>query len=492
MTDRAKGLTVTFGIAVAVVAGCGGGGPESGSLSDTGLASIATTAGGQARVIIGFKKAPGNSEQALVRRAGGKVKRSYHLIPAMAATVPAAAIDGLRNNPNVTYIEGDAEVHALEDRLDWAPDRIDAEVVWGKFENAVDVRRPALTGAGVKVGIIDSGIDYNHPDLDDNYAGGYDFINDDADPIDDRGHGTLCAGVVAAEDNGEGAVNVAPEAEIYAAKVLNDKGVGGTSDLIAGIEWCVDNGMQVISMSLGYAGSKSVHDACDAAYAANVLLVAAAGNGGNKNGTGDHVCAPAMYDSVIAVAAVHPLDLRAAFSSTGPAVELAAPGVYVYTTVRGGGYGWFGGTSAATPHVAGVAALAIEGGVTSASEVRAAMRSTAEDMGDPGRDWWYGFGMVDAVAATGSSPPPPGSETGDLSGLVTDAQNGQGMVGATILVVETGQSFVSREQGGYGILDISPGVYTVTCSSTGYQTASETVEIVADRTTWLELALVRQ
>ncbi len=391
-----------------LLGGCGGSDSGPQSMEPMSLAQarapVVADATGLAKVIIGFKQHPGASEQALVRGQGGKVKYAYSIIPAIAATIPQQAADALERNPNVEYVEGDAQAQALEDELVWGADRIDAEVVWGGAEDAFDIAG-GLTGAGVKVAILDSGIDYTHLDLDANYVEGKSFVSYTADPMDDDGHGTHCAGIVAAEDDGAGIIQVAPQASLYALKVLDANGSGYYSDIILALQWCIDNGMQVASMSFGGGDSLALHDACDAAYAENVLLVAAAGNNGKSPGRSNKstVDAPAMYDSVIAVAATDQSDNRASFSSTGPAVELAAPGVGILSTIPGGSHDEKSGTSMACPYVSGVAALVIESGESSASAVRDQMNTTAEDLGDPGRDPYYGYGLVDAEAAT--APP---------------------------------------------------------------------------------------
>ncbi|MGD9494924.1 MAG: S8 family serine peptidase, partial [Armatimonadota bacterium] len=362
--------------------GCGGGNNQAPSptIQPQGLAPIEANAAGVAKVIIGFRQQAGPSQQRLVEGYGGKVKYVYDLIPAIAASLPEQAVDALRRNPNVTYVEGDAQVYALEDELVWGADRVDAEHVWGGSEDAVSIATGALTGEGVKVAILDTGIYYEHPDLSANYVGGYDFINDDDDPMDDQGHGTHCAGIVGALDNQSGIIQVAPRVSLYAIKVLDASGSGYVSDIAAGLQWCVDNGIQVASMSFGGGDSKALHDACDAAFARDVVLVAAAGNSGNRAGIGDNVQCPARYSSVIAVAATGENDKRASFSSTGPTVELAAPGVSVKSTVLNNGYAVYSGTSMACPHVSGVAALVIDSGVTSAAAVRDRLTSTAEDL----------------------------------------------------------------------------------------------------------------
>ena len=355
------------------------------------------------KVLIGFRSQPGPAEQALVRRAGGSIKYTYHLVPAIAATVPEKAIDGLRRNPNVTNVDLDLEVHAVDDELDAA---------WGvKHIGAGIVHDVGNKGAGVKVAIIDSGIDYNHPDLDDNYAGGYDFVNNDPDPMDDDGHGTHVAGTVAAEDNNSGVVGVAPGAKLYALKVLDDTGGGNYSHVILALQWAVDNGIQVTNNSYGSSGDPgdTVKAAFDKSAAAGILHVCAAGNSGTPPGRGDNVIFPARYDSCIAVAATDQSDSRPKWSSTGPAVELAAPGVGIYSTLWGGGYVSGSGTSMASPHVAGTAALVIASGITGNEQIRQRLQETADDLGDPGLDTKYGWGLVNAAEAADvtTSPKPP-------------------------------------------------------------------------------------
>jgi len=373
-------------------------------------------------VIIGFKDKPSQADKDMVRGQGGEIKHSYTIIDAIAAKLPEQAIENIQKNPKVAYVEMDGEVHAHDLELDisWGVKRIGAGIV----------HDDGNTGEGVKVAIIDTGIDYTHSDLDDNFGTllGYDFVNDDDDPMDDAGHGTHCAGIVAAEDNDEGVVGVAPEAHLYGVKVLDSTGRGSSSDVIAGIEWSEDNGMQVISMSLGGGGYlESMEAACDAAYTAGIVIVASAGNSGNPPARGDNVGYPAGYSSVIAVAATDSNDIRASWSSTGPAVELAAPGVSIYSTIPGG-YDTKSGTSMACPHVAGTAALAIGEG-----NVRLCLQNTADYLGDP---YLYGYGLVDAdVAALGDDTTPPAisdltpadgalvnTGTPTISATVTDAR----------------------------------------------------------------------
>ena len=351
-------------------------------------------------VFIGFNKTPSSAQRAFVTYAGGSVKHTYHLVPAIAARVPEAAIAGLLAHPGIAYVEPDGKVYALDAELDatWGVKRIGAGVVHDGGNK----------GANVKVAVIDSGIDYTHPDLDANFAGGYDFVNNDSDPMDDNGHGTHVAGTVAAKDNNAGVVGAAPETKLYALKVLGSDGSGSWSNVIAALQWAQDNGIQITNNSYGgntNPGS-TVEAAFDNAYAAGVLHVAAAGNAGNLFGKGNNVGYPARYGSVIAVAATDKNDNRASFSSTGPTVELAAPGVTINSTKLGGGYTEFNGTSMASPHVAGTAALVIAAGITDANgngkindDVRTRLQKTADDLGSAGKDGQYGYGLVDADEA---------------------------------------------------------------------------------------------
>ncbi len=381
----------------------------------SGLGSAVAAAGPPAmvKVLIGFDRQPGPEEEGLVRAAGGAVKYRYHLIPAIAASVPEAALPGLQRNPQVTIIEPDIKVYAVDAELDntWGVKRIGAGAV----------HAGANTGGGVKVAVIDSGIDYRHSDTAPFYKGGYDFVNEDSDPMDDNGHGTHVAGTVAAFDNGLGVVGAAPSADLYALKVLGADGSGSYSDVIAALQWAVDHGLLVTNNSYGGSGYPGdlVKAAFDNSYNNYGLLhVAAAGNSGNTSGTGDNAIYPARWGTVIAVAATSTSDARASWSSTGPAVELAAPGVAINSTLMGGSYGTMSGTSMASPHVAAVAALVLAAGIADVNgngfindDVRLRLQNTADDRGVGGRDTMYGFGLVNAVKAVALTSPPPATDS---------------------------------------------------------------------------------
>lgn len=354
------------------------------------------------RVFLEFRGAPDTS---VVQMAGGHVLYDYQFLDnVLAIEVPVNALPGLLRNPNVVSYEFDAEVHAFGNGskrppgdggnppqpapaqvLPWGIDRIDADLAVGN-------------GTGTAVCVVDTGIDRDHPDLQTNIIGGQNFVAkgrsvDVNKWDDDNGHGTHVAGTIAALDNEEGVVGVAPETSLLIAKVLNRQGNGYLSDVIAGVEFCVANGADVVSMSLGASVDvQAVHDAMDVAFANGVLLVAAAGNG-----YGGPVSFPAAYDSVIAVSSTDADDSLSSFSNVGQEVELAAPGRNIFSTWNDGSYNTISGTSMATPHVSGVAALAVEANpLLSNIEIRNLLQSTADDLGSLGKDDFFGFGLVDA------------------------------------------------------------------------------------------------
>jgi subtilisin len=352
-------------------------------------------------VIIGFHKDVGQTEKDMVKSHGGAEKKSFHLIPAISARLPEAEIEKMKKDPKIAYIEDDKIFEAADEySSSWGVQHIGSQIVHAQ----------GFDGTGVRIAILDTGIDYDHPDLDGNYKGGNNFVEYSdgivrTDPFDDsyNSHGTHVAGIIAAENNGIGVVGVAPNADIYAIKVLDGGGFGPASWIISGIEWAIENNMTIVSMSIQGDDSQALHDAVDNAYNAGLLLIAAGGN--YRTGTGP-VKYPAAYDSVIAVTATDAADHNASFASIGSEIELAAPGVGIYSTIKGG-YGFMDGTSMAAPHVTGVAALIISkgfgdfngDGVINNTDVRAILQSTAKDLGATGRDSIYGYGLVDASMA---------------------------------------------------------------------------------------------
>jgi subtilisin family serine protease len=230
-----------------------------------------------------------------------------------AASLPPAAVDGTRN------LNGQSVPYGL--------DLVHARDTW-----------PVVRGGGINVAVVDTGIDYNHPDLKDEYAGGFNAITRSNDPLDDDGHGTHVAGTIAAVDNGFGVVGVAPLAKIWAVKVLDSKGEGTTINIAAGIDWVISQknavgGVWIINMSLGDSRSSQIMmDACQRAADAGILLVAASGNESTAT-LPAAVDFPAAFSTVIAVGAIDSTSTIAEFSNQGPELAIVGPGVNVLSSV---------------------------------------------------------------------------------------------------------------------------------------------------------------
>lgn len=285
------------------------------------------------------------------------------------------------------------------------------------------------TGVGATVAVIDTGVQFDHPDLEDRLLTGFDFVGNnpegpdtDGDPSDGNGHGTHVTGIVAANrDNGEGITGIAPGAKILPLRVLDDDGAGFADDTIKAIDYAIDKGVHVINLSLGdFVPLQSTlfpDDAYEAALrravAAGIVVVLAAGNNSFVK------CENPDVEEVLCVGAVDRERERSVFSSFGTNVDLMAPGgsglggsaedilsAYIPST-----YESISGTSQAAPHVAGVAALLVSLGL-GGQEAADRIVATAADAGAPGPDNTYGAGIVDAQAAVAGLGPPP-VEPGD-------------------------------------------------------------------------------
>lgn len=325
--------------------------------------SAAPQDNGPAGYIVVFKRDVADVEakaNALAAEHGAKPGWVYtSALKGFSVELPEQAIEGLRHNPNVDYIEPDgiAAICAKPPPpppppaqvLPWGVDRIDADLNSG------------AKGAGVTVAVIDTGIDIDHPDIAANYKGGKNFVNTRKSPDDDNGHGTHVAGIIAGLDNTQGIIGVAPKAGLVAVKVLNSTGSGTWSAILAGIDWVKANkdkygGIKVANMSFGgYGAYESLHTAIQNLASAGIVITAAAGN----DYTNAASFIPGSYDELLCVSALTQGDYFAYYSNYGSVVDVIAPGTNVYSTYKGGGYATMSGTSMASPHVAGAAALYI-------------------------------------------------------------------------------------------------------------------------------------
>ncbi|MGG3571574.1 S8 family peptidase [Bacillus gobiensis] len=363
-----------------------------------GSASAESTSLKSKDYIVGFKSSEigAMSNEVTVSKAGGKLEKQFSIINAAKATLTDKAVKDLKNNPAVAYIEEDHIATAYEQAYKLKP--YAQTVPYGIPHIKADrVQAQGYSGGGVKVAVLDTGIDASHEDL--NVVGGTSFVPSEPSPYSDgNGHGTHVSGTVAALNNTTGVLGVAPDASLYAVKVLDSAGSGSYSGIVSGIEWATANGMDVINMSLGgSSGSKALKQAVDNAYANGVVVVAAAGNSGSSGGRVNTIGYPAKYSSVIAVGAVDSNNKKAYFSSVGDELEVMAPGVSVQSTLPGNQYTELDGTSMASPHVAGAAALIkSKHPDLSASQIRQRLSDTADYLGD---HFYYGNGVINVEAA---------------------------------------------------------------------------------------------
>ncbi len=451
----------------------------------SGAQAAAISGNEKVDVVIGFHGPP---NRGLVQAFGGEIYREFTIVDVIAASMTQHNANALARNPQVSYVELDGFVFAEEVTVLSASQT----VPWGIERVFGDEEYPfhtwsSSTGKGIGVAVLDTGIDEDHEDLPE-LAGGINTIDDTHWGSDGSGHGTHVAGTIAALDNDLGVVGVSPKVSLYAVKVLDDSGSGTISSVVAGIEWAGEQNIPVLNMSLGTGTHyQTLQDACDAANSEGHLLISSAGNSGNPPGRGDNVTYPAKYSSVIAVAASGENDKRASFSSTGPEVELIAPGVSILSTLPGDEYGTYSGTSMASPHVAGAAALAwaVNSDLTNAG-IREILQDTAEDLGLSSNRQGYGLVRADLAVKAASELEPPA--TGDIKGTVKDEARAV-IEGATVAVEGTSLSAITDADGYYLLENVPAGDQQVTASADGYYSKTATVTVVEDETVTQDFVL---
>jgi len=253
-------------------------------------------------------------------------------------------------------------------------------------------------GEGIKVAVLDTGIDITHPDLADNIADTRDFSGSSVGVADMNGHGTHVAGIIAARRDGKGVVGVAPKATLLIGKVLGDDGYGSSISISNGIRWAADSGADIISMSLGSQyPDEGIHNAIKEVVAIGKYVICAAGND-NFN----YVDFPGAFDECVAVGSIDRRRIISSFSSRGPEVDIVAPGDKILSTYPTRTYAVLSGTSMATPFVSGVVTLMLAkhkefGGntpINNLTDLLNHLRDTAIDLGSEGFDEAYGFGLI--------------------------------------------------------------------------------------------------
>ena len=341
-------------------------------------------------------------------------------LPTVFAAFTNREAEVLKKDPNIQSVELDGKVYALdllpqemlsggalfgessgyEMKSDGASAQSDV-VPWGITRVKAPMCWDATKAKGIYVAVLDTGI-WPHNDLSGNLLGGISFVPGE-NWSDGYGHGTHVAGTIAAAINNFGVVGVAPSAYLFAIKVLSNGGWGQWSWLMSGLYWMAKYygcTFDVANMSLGGGGAPAILEAYINYAATHTLLVAAAGNY-SPTSPDKPVMYPAKYPKCLAVSAIKSDNSIADFSARGPEVALCAPGVNILSTLPGNSYGTLNGTSMASPHVAGAAALCrgTHRGLDM-DQIKNILISTANDLGNAGKDDLYGHGLVDCNGAT--------------------------------------------------------------------------------------------
>lgn len=300
-------------------------------------------------------------------------------------------VQTLSNNSQIEYVEPNYIMNAT-----YTPNDpfFDISYQYGLFTTETTSAWDVTTGnSNQVVAVLDTGVDYNHEDLDDKTILGYNFVNNNNNPMDGNGHGTHVAGTAAAEtNNGLGIAGVAPDTSILAVQVLDSSGSGSLANIVDGIIYAADYGAEVINLSLGCnCDTQAMEDAVDYAWDSGSVVVAAAGNSSTST-----TFEPASYDNAIAVGAVDENNNIASFSNYGNWVDVTAPGVEIAGTYPSNRYVYLSGTSMASPHVAGLAALLASQGKDN-SEIRRSIENTATPISGTG--YYFQHGLINSFDA---------------------------------------------------------------------------------------------
>jgi subtilisin family serine protease/uncharacterized membrane protein len=434
------------------------------------------------QILVKFKPGTSLSDvDRIHRQLGGQVKETISDIGVQVVTVPKGQTNekakAYYSNARVAYAEPDYIAEALAE-----PDDTYFAAQWNMQKvRATEAWNVTTSNPNVIIAILDTGVDLDHPDLANKVISNINFSN--STTTDDvYGHGTHVAGIAAAmTNNGIGVAGLGYSCNIMNVKVLGDNGAGTHSSIAAGIIWAADNGAKIINLSLGGGGStQTLEDAVNYAWSKGVVVVAAAGNNGNS-----YKVYPAGYANCIAVAATDRNDVRPSWSNYGDWVDVAAPGAGIYSTILGDSYGYMAGTSMASPHVAGLAALVFttisdtNGDGKLNDEVLSRIEATCDDIGVSG----IGHGRINAAQAVGTVPAP----LGGITGQVTDAKDGSAISGAQ--VSDGTRTVLTDAAGKYTISNVPPESYQVVASKEGYQNSSLTVSVLSGSTALANFSL---
>lgn len=462
-------------------------------------------------ILVGFRDGVGPHERADAHaQHGGRVENRFEWLNVDVVRIPegrepVGTSASYERAPGVAYAHPNWEVaiHSTPDDTlygdEWGLHNTGQVVTGSLIAGVDDVDIDAPEGwdlaygagdfpasGGTRVGVLDTGIDQAHADLLGKTQACANAITGTGTVLtgcaDDNGHGTHVAGTIGAvADNGIGVAGVAPNAEFAVFKALDAAGVGFYADVIAGIHWLHTTGdADIISMSIGGPRDAALEEELTEAAAAGTLLIAAAGNSGD-----DEASYPAYHEDVMSVAALDAAGELAWFSTCNSDVEIIAPGVDIWSTWPGNSYLSLNGTSMATPHVSGVAAVVMWSQGADAATTRKTLRQSTERSVDCRGH--ATVGLVNLALALGGSGGGNGdtggsTEPGAVAGTVADQRTKAGIGGAT---VDCGSGYLATtaDDGSYRIDSVEPGSYTCTASATGYHPKDTSVTVQSAETT---------
>ncbi len=470
-----------------------------------------------------------------VYKMNGKVLNTFWIDNVVLVKAKLSAIKDLASYPGVVEVFENFQVHVIEPVSKQQVRTSSTVESWGIFKiNATDAWSLGYTGEGVRIAVLDTGVDITHPALQGKmltldptspyYPGGWMEFDENGNPVlsephDTHGHGTHTSGTALGGDTSDILIGVAPGATLMHGLVLPG-GSGTFAQVLAGIQWAVEpfyidpntseivyTGLpaHVISMSLGASGyyGDDLFPGIEAALLANIIVVAAIGNDGP--GTSSN---PGNIWGVFGIGATDENDQPAYFSSgeivnwpdppsewpfydTYPSSyikpDFSAPGVDITSAIPGGGYDSWSGTSMATPHVAGTVALILqasgwyENPVDNLPErVYEILKNASVDLGDPGQDIYYGYGRIDALSAVEIAQ--SYAKSSGVQGLVLDSVDYQPVPWTQVHVVEINKTYPVRPDGTFKI-PLDPGNYTLVFSAWGYQEKTVVVEVTVSNGT---------
>jgi thermitase len=470
-------------------------------------------------ILVGWKRsAPAEARLGVHLLEDAHVVNTIGSIDVDVVAVPEgqdvhAWVERYERYPNVAFAELNYRVRATS-----IPNDILFEDQWGFHNTAQSVTGSLVRGAadwdidapeawtaafgansfpssgGTRVAVIDTGIDRTHVDLLSKVKACASALAAigvvvEGSCSDDNLHGTHVAGTVAAQTgNTAGVAGTAPNAELAIFKALNAAGVGFVGDIAAGIDWSWRKAnAKIISMSLGSEeGTGTEERAVKEAAAAGVLVIAAAGNGYDAKPN-----YPAYYSEVMSVASFNQAGTISDFSTCNADVEIAAPGEDIWSSFPNNTYGVISGTSMATPHVAGAAALVMSELGLDASETRQKLKSTGvSGLSTGGRKECSSYPALNLAAAVGAggTTTSPSTDPGTIAGKVYNQQNGSAISGATVDCGTAGKA-TTASSGTYSLSNVAPGGYTCTATASGFRSKSLSVTVSSNTVTTADFGL---